>query len=506
MKPKQLYRSVKSVTTDDSKATPADILYSRFSTVVEDFPFVKFPDGKPCFAVNSYILDIQTDGVALGTLEAHARNLTPIIRYCHAYNINFSALTDNDIFNLVEQLSSERDNNKPIVLKRKSNTIINILQTTLKFLVWYQQRFLNRASTFLIGEKEDCAQITVKIKVNHNRKNASRNLKKFKNRISILEFDRSGSHYLSHRAIPSSVSVEPRTAITEKQIQEIEKIIDQALSNTLKGIPSNLQAVTSEYLRSRRMFTVFLMKRTGLRPGELIDIEPEQEVLASKSLNIPTLKRRKEQAPIRKFPFKMIDSLRFKRYISSRKAFVSALSEYYPNYIDPKTLLLGERGQAISKSSITKDFVRLSSAAGFEDSNLCFKKFRIRFITQQVASHLKLKMQETGRSRQSFEDADYTTILKRISELTGHKDHESLWFYVELGWEQLGIWTNIDRNIERLNAADNFFDEIMELRHDIAKLNGMANEQVLDFCSQRLSQIMGDCKKLLGDDLENNIL
>ncbi|MBF4265351.1 hypothetical protein EAY73_26440, partial [Vibrio anguillarum] len=120
------------------------------------------------------------------------------------------------------------------------------------------------------------------------------------------------------------------------------------------------------------------------------------------------------------------------------------------------------------------------------------KKFRIRFITQQVASHLKLKMQETGRSRQSFEDADYTTILKRISELTGHKDHESLWFYVELGWEQLGIWTNIDRNIERLNAADNFFDEIMELRHDIARLSGMANEQVLDFCSQRLSQIMGD--------------
>ncbi len=50
----------------------------------------------------------------------------------------------------------------------------------------------------------------------------------------------------------------------------------------MKGIPSNLQAVTSEYLRSRRMFTVFLMKRTGLRPGELIDVEPEQEGIGIK--------------------------------------------------------------------------------------------------------------------------------------------------------------------------------------------------------------------------------
>ncbi|OOZ42706.1 tyrosine-type recombinase/integrase [Solemya elarraichensis gill symbiont] len=497
MRGRQLYTSLKEVCLPDHNS-PSLRSRSLSGFVVDDFPFVRWPNGKPCVAVNAYILDAQLDGVQDGTLKGYAANLSHVVRYCASHNTGFDSLTDNDIWNLSEVLATERNPSDPTTLRRNPNTNKTILRATLVFLAWYQARFLAHTKTPLIGEASDTPQITVRIKVNERRVQASRTLGEEKKRkISLSEFDRSGSHYLVHRAFPSEVSTDPKRPITQEQIQAIEKVIDTKADADMGGIPSPLLSATREYLRARRMFTVFLMKRTGLRPGELLGISADQNVVKNKSIEIPTLKGRKKEPFIRKFPFRMKDGLRFNRYVSSRTAFTRAILAYDPGYKEPKGLLLSSRGLEISTESITKDFTRLTVGAGFEDVNLCLRQFRIRFITQQVAMHLKKQMQKTGRDQQSFEEADYTTVLKRIAELTGHKSEQSLWFYVDLGWEELGLWTSVDRSIERLNAADTFFDELMELKHDAKKMTNMASEQIVDFCVQRLGQIIGANKALL---------
>lgn len=477
----------------------------ELSHIISDLPFVRWPNGKPCIAVNAYILDVQRNGVAGGTLQGYASNLSHVIRYCACYEIGFHELTDNDIWNLSEQLQKEKKKNDPAALERGANTVRTILSKTLRFLAWYQKTFLMHTDMVLIGELSEAPCITVRIRVNENYYAASN--RKIKMEITVPELDTSGSHYLHHPSFPVAVSVDPKQPITLPQIQAIEKTIDAKALVAIKGVsgqPKNsttfkLVAAKAEYMRARRMFTVWLMKRTGLRPKELLGTPLDQDVIKNKSIEIPTMKRGMDTPPIRKFPVGLKDALRFIKYTASRAAFVRVLKEHNPAYVDPAQILLAESGKAVKKPSIAKDFKRLANESGFEDANACLKMFRIRFITQQVAAHLKEKIQQTGRDQRTFEDADYTAILKRIAELTGHKDEKSLWCYVAKGWEELGLWIDVDRNIGRLNAADVFFDELLDLRHELQTSPPEASTQIVDYCIKRLSQIIGDNKELLGD-------
>ena len=503
MRSPQLYTVIKDIELPDY-SSPSLRSRSPRTINASGFPFMRWPDGKPCVAVNSYILDLQQTGLAKGTLKEYASKISHLVRYCSVSGTGFDKLTDNDIWNLSELLQAERRRCDPSALERGANRVREIISSAINFLVWYQSRYVVHGSEVLVGEASEVPRIKVQIKANEHYFFSSKRNKKRK--ITLAEYDASGSHYLVHRSMPTVVSSERKRPITQEQIQAIERAIDNKSLSEYVGMSDALHEVTREYLRARRMLTVFLMKRTGLRPQELINIKLDQDVVKKRSLAIPTMKTRKSEPPVRHFPLKMRDGLRFLRYTAIRSKFVNAITRESDSYIDPGVLLLSYRGDAISKDSISKDFARLAHMAGFTDTNLCFRQFRIRFITQQVAMHLKEKMQQTGREQRTFEEADYTTILKRIAELTGHTSEKSLWFYVDLGWEQLGLWSDVDRNIERLQAADAFFDELMELKHDIEYMGNKSPEQVIDFCIQGIGRIIGDTKAILeeGDEMQSN--
>lgn len=123
--------------------------------------------------------------------------------------------------------------------------------------------------------------------------------------------------------------------------------------------------------------------------------------------------------------------------------------------------------------------------------------FRHRFITYEVTAHLKEFIDKSGKSRQMMTDIDYESILKRVAVKTGHGSVQSLWHYIDLAWEELGVWGSIDKAIARLHAADQLFADLLALQHETETLgNRQANRKIdLKQITDRLGEIISIAKQ-----------
>ena len=94
-------------------------------------------------------------------------------------------------------------------------------------------------------------------------------------------------------------------------------------------------------------------------------------------------------------------------------------------------------------------------------------------------------------------DIDYESILKRVSAKTGHGSVQSLWHYIDLAWEELGVWGSTDKAIARLHAADQLFADLLALQHDIETSgNHQANRKIdLKQITDRLGEIISVAKQ-----------
>ncbi len=91
-------------------------------------------------------------------------------------------------------------------------------------------------------------------------------------------------------------------------------------------------------------------------------------------------------------------------------------------------------------------------------------------------------------------DADYRSILKRVAVKTGHGSVESLWHYIDLAWDEMDVWGNVDMALERLRATDRFYEELLDLRRDVATSRILTPIQIIDLVTTRLSDILGDAR------------
>lgn len=422
---------------------------------IEYFPFMYWPNGRPCEPLNIYFLSIAhlTTG---RSLETYASELSHLVRYCGKKATAFEDLTDSNIFELTESLQTERSQRNPTEKARNSNTVRKILSSVIRFLHWYQLNLIPPTQTPLIGEIEYAPQIIVARVENKNRK-------------------RRNSYYYTHRAMPTSVSSEAKPPISITMIEDIEKHVDlkhlQDTKNpTIQKGSANCQSLRNsqlEYLRVRRHFVIWIMKRTGLRPSEMVEINSERhaDIINLKCIYIPTKKRRKIIAPERKFSITLRDAAVFHRYLIARAKYLKILGERGMSSTNINALLLGINGQSIRKTSLERDFSRLACAAGYKNVQACFSMFRHRFITYEVIVHLREFMGESGKTPHLMTNIDYESILKRVAEKTGHGDVQSLWHYIDLAWEEIDVWGGVERALDRLHAADRLFDELLSLKH-----------------------------------------
>jgi hypothetical protein len=351
----------------------------------------------------------------------------------------------------------------------------------IAFLIWYQARLMLPTQSSLIGEKDMSPRIVVR-------------------RAHNPHGSRQGTYYYVHRAMPMSSSREPKQPIAQSIIEDIELMIEKLSDLDAQKEPATRRyrknadqfRAQLEYIRARRRFMVWIMKRTGLRPAEMIELPLKENaaLLQTKRLIIPTKKRRKALDPLRSVPITLKDAAIFQRYLIARDNYIDQRQRSYPNYRAPDVLFLSAEGKAVKKTSLEKDFERLVMACGYTDVQACFSMFRHRYVTYEVIVHLKEFMGSAGKTRRLMTDSDYRSILKRIATKTGHGSEESLWHYIDLAWEEMDVWANVDRNLERLQAADRFYGELLDLRHSLHMDPPPSAVQILDVVSERLAAIL----------------
>lgn len=450
--------------------------------IIPAFPFMYWPNGKSCEPINMYLLDIAHK-VTGDSLKTYASELSHLVRYCGENNLSIEKLTNTDIHELSEKLQEERSRRNPLARARNDNTVRGILRQTILFLLWYQDTFMLFLRTPLIGEQKLSPQITVKrVKNNQGRgKNPQT------------------EYYFTHSAMPSSVSREPKRPIARPIIEDIQRciyqqsLLEERSTRFIQRYQNDRELLLAqlEYMRSRRTFMIWMMMRTGLRPSELVQMSTKdhENILTTKSLKIPTKKRRKAIAPMRSFPILLDAATVVYRYLLSRSAYCDALSKAGTEPAPDTAFFLTPMGKPIRKTSLEKDFERLAAKAGYKDVQACLSMFRHRFITYEVTVHLKEFVEKSGKSRQMMTEVDYEAILKRISAKTGHGSVRSLWHYVDLAWEELGVWACTDKALARLHAFDQLFTDGLLLKHQLESSGKRLPKELQPFLDQ-LNEIL----------------
>lgn len=460
------------------------------SQIIPSFPFMYWPNGKPCEPVNMYLLDIAHE-VTGDSLRTFASELSHLVRYCGKNHVSIESLTDADIHALSEQLQKEKSRRKPLERARNDNTVRTILSRAIQFLLWYQKVIMLLLRTPLIGEQSVSPQIIVKRIKNDKSKSRNRQIE----------------YYYIHSAMPTSESREPKRPIAITVIEDIlrsinrQSVLEARSARFVQRYRNNpaLLVAQLEYMRARRHFMIWMMKRTGLRPSELVEMSVGEhlDILATCTLKLPTKKRRKVKAPIRSFPILLNAATVVHRYLTARTTYYETLQDAGGEPNPGDSFFLTVDGKPIKKSSLEKDFERLTEDAGYKDVQACLSMFRHRFITYEVTVHLKEFIENSGKSRQMMTDIDYESILKRVSAKTGHGSVQSLWHYIDLAWEELGVWGSIDKNIARLHAADQLFVDLLALQHDVETAgNRQANKKIdLKQIADRLGEIISIAKQ-----------
>ncbi|WP_197065224.1 tyrosine-type recombinase/integrase [Massilia sp. 9096] len=434
-----------------------------------------------------YFLDIAhlTTGDSLKTI---ASELSHLVRYCYNKKLSIAKIADVHIFDFSAELQKEKSIRREMQRARNNNTVRKILSRTIRFLLWYQEKFVLATAAPLIGVATVSPSIIVERIENQ----------KYKRRRS--EF------YYTHRAMPSPESADPKRPIALPVIEAIEQCIDslsvldaqsEKFLRRYRNRPSLLIAHL-EYIRSRRHFMVWLMKRTGLRPSEMVEMSLREHlhVLQSKRLLIPTKKRRRENAPLRNFPITLKDAAVFQRYLTSRTRYCAELERNGQLVVPSDALYLGLSGRPIKKSSLERDFARLVVAAGFSDIQACLSMFRHRFITYEVIVHLKEFMASSKKTAQLMTKTDYESILKRVATKTGHGSIESLWNYIDLAWKEINVWGGVDAAIDRLHAADRLFDDLLNLKRELEVTKAPpATKRFVDDIAIKLGAIIASGKE-----------
>lgn len=460
------------------------------SQKIPAFPFMYWPSGKPCEPVNMYLLDIAHE-VTGDSLRTYATELSHLVRYCSIKSVSIENLTDADIHALSKHLQEEKSRCNPLERARNDNTVRSILSRAIRFFLWYQKNIMLLLRTPLIGEQSVSPQIIVKRIKNDKSKTRNRQIE----------------YYYTHSAMPTPESREPKRPISNTVIEDIQRSINglsvlkdrsAKFIQRYRNAPA-LLAAQLEYMRARRHFMVWMMMHTGLRPSELVEmrVKEHDNILATRTLKIPTKKRRKIKAPLRSFPILLNAATVVHRYLIARTTYCEALHGAGGVSNPGDAFFLTLDGVPIKESSLEKDFERLTEDAGYKDVQACLSMFRHRFITYEVIVHLKEFIESAGKSRQMMTDIDYESILKRVSAKTGHGSVQSLWHYIDLAWTEMGVWGSIDKAIARLHAADQLFADLLTLQHDIENSGNRQANKKIDFKQivDRLSEIISIAKQ-----------
>lgn len=396
---------------------------------------VRWPNGVPCSLIEMYLVHRFRQGASVqrvdgGSLRATVSKLTHLMRYCWDANCDFWDLDDDHYSQFISNLAEGRRQLTPSVRSRDGNTIRAISGACIEFLGWLQTDL--RYRTDLVGHGAG-----YRIRLIYR----TGGLANTKGRQSQL----SGAY---HR-LPPVDTHEPKRPMPSEYRNRLWEAVSSMMKSNVKNLAwcttTRDRELFSSFIKARREVLLYLLEATGARPGELVrlGVLANRDCYKTKKLTIATLKRRR--AAYRVIDLQSDVAMRLELFIHGHRARVlERISQECGVQVAEDSVFISAHGRPMHERTLTSDFVRIVRAAGLGNVQSCMSMFRHRFITKQVAIHLQALLAGSGAARGMLTDSDYRSILKKVAVVTGHGDPNSLLSYIDLAWQELGAFKQIE--------------------------------------------------------------
>lgn len=379
---------------------------------IESAPYFFYPNNKPCFEANSYIINKisrSAGKINHDSLKIYSNHISHLIRYIFVNNIrSFTDLNDETFSNFIKFLQFEKSDSSDLFL-RTNNQVIVIGRQCLDFL-----RFVGELYNleYFIGESE-AYSILVKVK-RHLRKN------KF-------------SSSFSHSSFPLPSNKQKRYPISNDVASKIYKHVTKN---------SNIG------LRIRNTCLIDSLEQTGARRQEILLIRVEDVRLALQSelicpmLRLRTLKTRKEVFRVIPVPKTYLQNLslyirRIRKKIIEKT--IGLNNDHGYVFISHST------GKSLSPDTFTTYMHKWASEINLNGQAFAHL-YRHRFITEKFKC---LILEHQINNPDTFRQMLINThkFQQIIQQWTGHSSLESLNVYINLAYSDL---SNIDQTIENV--------------------------------------------------------
>lgn len=396
------------------------------------FPFINYPNGKPCHIGNLYLLNLEEKNRSLNSIKQYAFNINLLISFCYNMKIDFLNITEGIFMDFAYSLRDENSQKNPSVRMRNSNTLNNIIRTNLDFLNFIGN-FHNKPNFVFdnVGAKNNCKSFNIK--------------------DSEYSIEINGWY---HRSFEAPMPKKSRSPISKENIDKLYEAI--------------LIKNSSKFLQQRRIIMLRLLEATGARAGEiaLIKVNDIFESLENNGfLKLITLKR-KNQNNFRYIQIDLSDLNLIKNYINIYRKKV--IRKTIGLEKDTGYLFINENnGTKAFDTVISNDVNVLRKLAGIE-AQACAHMFRHRFITKQFVN---LIQQYKYENQSDFRKAllDTNTLKQKIQQMTGHKNLNSLDTYIDLAFNEVFNSKVVLDKMAVANAYDTFDSQLKIITLQLVK-------------------------------------
>lgn len=417
----------------------------------EGIPLFRWPNGRWCFAANSFMLQLFRDGLARqprgGTLGTYAAYLSHLVRYCHAAKTDFHELTDQQFTLFMRTLHGERQHSDEFARIREANTTVDIGRLCLRFLEHVGE---------LSGQKNFVGPGGA---IHAKRRQTSQD------GITKVTWE--------HPSFPVGSGNKTRLPISRSQIESLQK--------------AATEHSTSDFQRVRRYIMLRLLEVTGGRRSEVVSltVQSVRDALAmdKPALSLVTLKRGDRM--LRLVPINRHDARFLLEFADRlRKKIVKATCG---ERADDGILLISETtGRGLRSNTVTQEIWDLAQLSGIE-GKACAHMFRHRFITKLFVALIE---QHEIENEDSFRRMliNTETFKSSVLEWTGHKRAESLDRYIHLAFSELvGVSTTVD-TVMALQSTEAAEHHLAQLERDLS--SGASADEAI----RRMKDLVADLK------------
>jgi len=426
-------------------------------------PFIYWPDSYPCIEANAYMLSLLRRGLSRrgrgGTIAEYAKNISPLLRYCHQNKYSFTDLTDNSFTHFIRGLQTR---NAFGAQKRKCNEVIKIGRKCIDFL-----RFISRFHNDdrFIGSKH--CRITIEER--------EVRIKQKKGKNPIVK------KYWSHGSFPDPDPIQKRHPIsndvTQKLKEEARKVADRGI-------------------RARHELMIACLEETGGRRTEVTRIKVEDIEAADRQtgsaplLHLRTAKKGNDRdTPVpRTFIQQAIKYIQRHRRRIIRNTIGTTNDHGY-------LLISHTRGTRLTDDTITTEVSKLCFKAGVSDKPGHPQLFRHAYITQKMKAII---LQHDLNNKDDFRKAllNAEAFKLQLQQWTGHKSIDSLDTYIDLAFAEL---SHMEKSYNAIALGDSVrivLDRIESFKSDLTRVEP---REILDEIEEMLEAFKDDIENAIGD-------